>query len=359
MNVIDILKDIVKIKSITKQEDELKNYIINFLKIKNIDFFSIRNNIVVRSEKESIALVGHIDTVDNINEKNGIIEDDKIYGLGVSDMKSGIAIMLSLIQKFHKLPITWIFYDREEGSYNENGLELIFKNIDLKKIKFAIILEPTSNNIEIGCNGAINYELLIKGQSGHSARDYINPFYLAIPIIEKIKNYKREYFEKVLHFDEKEYKISYRSNCTITQIKGMIDIDKENNFRNVVPEYCFLNVNVRYTPDKNFNQVDEYFRRNFFSDTYSIKLADHAPAGKIILNNDLENFISWYLKKGEFKILAKQGWTDVARFSLHNIAAINIGPGEPSQAHQKNEYSYISKIKQLHNILQEFIKQLN
>ncbi|MCS7165147.1 MAG: M20/M25/M40 family metallo-hydrolase [Candidatus Calescibacterium sp.] len=360
--VISILLDLLRIKSVTAHEDEIKKYIVH--KVKDRLFFSeVRNNIVCfSSESCYFALVGHIDTVDNINLKNGIVEDGKVFGLGASDMKAGIAIMLYLLQRFNHLPILWIFYDREEGSYNDNGLSLVFdkfRNI-LKNLKFAIILEPTSNNIELGCNGVINYGLWIKGKSGHSARPqtYQNPFYLSLPIVDFIANYKPVDYIHEISINSRNHKLCFTGNMVITQIKGYIDKTNENNFKNLVPEYCFINVNVRYTPNYNFEDFDKSFRNKMLGYKCDIEIIDHAPAGKILINRELVEFLEWYLKNGDFEIHGKQAWTDVARFSLFNIPAINLGPGEPSQAHQKNEYAFISKIEQLSIILARYLQQL-
>ncbi len=359
MDVINILVNLLKIKSLYSQEDEIRRYIVDFLKSKgNIKVF--RNNVVFfNNENYKVAFVGHIDTIDNVNEKNGVIEGDKVFGLGASDMKAGIAVMLALASELHHLPIVWIFYDREEGNYEDNGLEIVFQNMKIKDLEFAIIFEPTSNNIEIGCNGVINYGIWIRGKSGHSARKetYLNPFYLSIPLIQHFKGFQLNDYEKKIAIKSKEFILRYKNNAVITLVKGFMDYENENSFKNVVPEYCFINLNVRFTPNFDFEEIDGLYRKEIgsFSNIERIDILDRAPAGKVIINDALANFIDKFLSFGNFEIRAKQAWTDVARFSVHNIPAINLGPGLPEQAHQKNEYAQITKIQELYNIMKKIM----
>lgn len=390
-NLVLTLIDLLKIKSLTGFEQNIKNYILDYIKniISNdesICIYEKRNNVVVYhkelSKRDMLAFVGHIDTVDNINEYNAKLINDRIYGLGSSDMKSGIAIILNLFKMFYNLNnIIWIFYDQEEGSYINNGLNILFRDLKelLSKIELAIILEPTNNYIEVGCNGVINIEVFIKGKSGHSARpySYINPFYKLTNLLNSIQNFFRNEFKIFLNDYGINYdkEIIFRSNCVITEIKGMISKDIENKFKNVVPEYAKVNINIRFTPDfdklKVIKDFNSYLYRIFYGENFVVKVIDYAPAGKIIINNMFKNLVNFYmcydnkflynkflynifLSKG---IKVKEAWTDVATFTNQNISALNLGPGDPSLAHTKNEYVLTHNLLSLFEFFVSFLSE--
>ena len=90
----------------------------------------IGNSLVVgkRTERPLITLFGHLDTVPE-QEGNGTprITDDRIYGLGATDVKAGLAVMIHLLDNPRILSgrydVVGVFYDKEEGPSAENGLE--------------------------------------------------------------------------------------------------------------------------------------------------------------------------------------------------------------------------------------------
>lgn len=121
-----ILKDLVSFNTIKdKENNEIINYIENYLK--SLGFKTeYKSKVLVMSigVNPKLGFLGHTDTVEYINEfekpfevveKNGYL-----YGLGVCDMKGGIAAMLDAVKKidFTKLNSglkLYFTYDEEIG----------------------------------------------------------------------------------------------------------------------------------------------------------------------------------------------------------------------------------------------------
>ncbi len=78
----------------------------------------------------------------------GLVEGDKIYGLGVLDIKSGCCASMLAIRKFHELhkrfhgKIIVTFVSDEEGPYGL-GINALIEEGLLKEVDFSIIAEPS------------------------------------------------------------------------------------------------------------------------------------------------------------------------------------------------------------------------
>lgn len=176
MNVIEILEDLVKFNTIKDKENkEIINYIENYLS--KLGFKTeAKDKYLIMSigKKQKIGFLGHTDTVEYIEGWNQdpfklTIEENKIYGLGVCDMKGGIACFLKAVSEMD-------FSKKENGvkcyfTYDEEiGWGGIEKIIKLGKMpEYMIIGEPTNNMIMLGSKGLFAIRIKTKGIKVHSS----------------------------------------------------------------------------------------------------------------------------------------------------------------------------------------------
>ena len=131
-----------------------------------------------REGKPLVLLAGHTDTVPAQGNLPGRIEDGAVLGLGASDMKGGLAVMIELARwaagadLAHDLAL--LFFPREELGPAENPLPAVFEQALLvDEAQLVICLEPTDNTLQLGCLGNLAARVTFDGVSAHSARPWL------------------------------------------------------------------------------------------------------------------------------------------------------------------------------------------
>ncbi len=304
------------------------------------------NSIVVpltRARGPKIALVGHLDTV---RTENGParIEGDRCFGSGSSDMKSGLAVMIVLAESLvlADLPcqLTLVFYAREEGPYKENELGAVLQqDPDLAGVDLAVCMEPSDNKLHLGCTGSVHAQVTFEGRTAHSARPWegANAVTAAAGFLQEVGALP----PKEVEIDG----LTYRTVTTVTQAKD------GGRGRNVVPDKFIVNVNHRFAPTGSLEEAMA-FLRGLVRERAQVEFTDLSPAAMPSATHPL---VQHLVKCGVQTIEPKQAWTDVARFSALGVPAVNFGPGENVQAHQKNESTSIALVRQGYSLMRRWL----
>ena len=316
--------------------------------------------------QQRVILAGHIDTVpviDNFPPRwlepgDPLIREDiakarpndrVLWGRGATDMKASDAVMLYLAAALDgsssgstpKTNLTYVFYDHEEVAAEKNGLRKVVEaHPDWIQGDFAIIGEPTSCGIEGGCNGTIRFDVITHGVAAHSARSWMgeNAIHKAADILNRLNAYE----PATVNVDG----LDYREGLNATLISG-------GKGTNVISDECRVHVNYRFAPDKSLAEAKalmmgadagaelgngEHVATGGVFAGYGIEMKDESPSARPGLNAPLaQNLARLVRERTGREPLAKLGWTDVARFAILGIPAVNLGAGDPLLAHKHDE----------------------
>jgi len=284
----------------------------------------------------TVGLVGHLDTVPARQMVPVHFDGERVWGAGASDMKAGLAVMLELSERLDlaALPVDLllVFYEREEGPYLESGLEpLLAQHGDLLRgMDLGICLEPSDNRVQLGAVGSLHATLTFSGRRAHSARPWegVNAVHAAGPLLAELgRQAPREVTFGGAGTGAPA--LTFREVMSVTMVHA-------TGARNVVPEVLKLNLNYRFAPGRSVAeaQADVEALVERVGAGCAIEWTDLSPSGTVPVGNPL---LEPLLEAPEIVVEAKQAWTDVARLGLHGIDAINWGPGESAQAHQRDE----------------------
>lgn len=322
------------IPSPTGEESALCDYIEHELRQSQSDHSVARDGhslvvtVPAREGLPSVVLAGHLDTVRTHHDGPPRIDGERLYGPGAADMKSGLAVMLELLRSLRegrtpKYAITFVFYEKEEGPYEENRLgELLDRFASLRRADLAVCLEPSENQLQLGCMGSVHARVIFHGKTSHSARPWQgeNAIHKSSGFLGRLS--RRGVVDHTLDG------MLYREVISATMAEG-------GRGRNVVPDRFTLNVNHRFAPGKT---PDDAVREltELVDGEAEIEVFDRSPSALPARHHPM---VEALISTGVTSIAPKQAWTDVARFASLGVAAVNFGPGTQSQAHQRNEYT--------------------
>ena len=131
MTLVDDLIWLIDIPSVTGDEQRLRNAIADRLGRSGIPTRAVGGSLVAGrgSGGPSIGLYGHLDAVPEQGNLPARLDGDRVHGLGASDMKAGLAVMIALLEdeavNSGPFDLLAVFYDGEEGPAAGNGLRRV------------------------------------------------------------------------------------------------------------------------------------------------------------------------------------------------------------------------------------------
>ncbi len=121
--------------------------------------------------------------------------------------------------------------------------------------------------------------------------------------------------------------------------------------RNVVPDRFVLNVNHRFAPGCTPEQAKADVLA-LVQGRAEVEWLDVSPSAMPSASHPL---VQSLIASGVRAVEPKQAWTDVARFSALGIPAVNFGPGENAQAHQKDESCRVALVHEGYRIFERWL----
>lgn len=352
-DIVDLTAAIVDIESVSGDEQTLADAVERALRTHAPHLSILRDGdtVIARTERglgRRVLLAGHLDTVplaDNLPSQRRTIDGEEVlWGRGSVDMKGGVAVLLALAVEADSATsdLTWIFYDHEEVAAADNALTRIAaEHPELLEADFAILGEPTSAGVEGGCKGTMKLEVTTTGVAAHSARDWVgdNAIHHLAPVLQRLDGYEAR--RAVIDG------LEYRECLNVVAISGGIA-------GNVIPDRASATINYRFAPDTSPEQAEAHVRELLGGLDVSIRVTDSAPGALPGLDSEpAREFLA--ALGGDVPVAAKQGWTDVARFSALGTPAVNFGPGDPLLAHTDDEHVPLSELRSALASLRRFL----
>jgi acetylornithine deacetylase len=308
-------------------------------------------------DKGGIVLSGHTDVVPVIGQPWSSDPfkvrkaDGKLYGRGTSDMKSFIAVALSLLPEMAKrsfrTPIHFAFsYDEEVGCHGARPLiQDIVANLPLPRA--VIVGEPTMMKLINQHKGAASFKITIHGQEGHSSGPQlgVNANFVAVKLIGEILRIQ----------DELIAAADPKSEFTPPYPTFNIGVLNGGTAGNIIPNHCEFALELRVLPGQTTDPIVDKIKA-FATGTLEPEMRRVSPKAHIHFHKNGEIPPLSALKDSPAESLirlltglnqagAVAYGTEAGLFQEGGMPTVVFGPGDIAQAHQADEFIEIAQVE--------------
>ncbi len=349
-SLIGLTTELMEIQSVSRNESEIAGFVEDRLKRSTWLSVSRFGDTVVAtshgSKTKRILLAGHLDTVPPSDGQSIRKEGERLFGLGASDMKGGLAVLLELATgpAPTKYETTFVFYACEEVDKSENSLRnLALDHPSILGCDAAILCEPTSARIEAGCQGSMRLAVVVAGKRAHVARPWMgeNAIHRSAQVVSAITGYEN----RIVNLDDCEY----RESTQVVALHGGVA-------GNVIPDEAMVTINHRFAPDVSgeeaYERLVSAIEPHLGKPGDKVEILDLTIGCPPGLSDPILRELS---SLSESKPVGKLGLTDASLFAELGIPATNFGPGNSELAHTPHEFVTESELERAYDVLSKLL----
>jgi acetylornithine deacetylase/succinyl-diaminopimelate desuccinylase-like protein len=365
--ILDLAKQLVTIPSwVGKSYDEIKigQFIYDWLRantnlqvVKQLVTGGRFNVIAFDNKPTKLLLVGHFDTMEDragwtTDPWTPVVKNDRLYGLGATDMKGSLATMLTAVSELKNTDgLMVLCYIDEE--YDFAGMRQFIKEYKDKIEPTQIVsLDGSAGQIGTGCRGLIEVSFRLRGQTGHAGRPEagVNAIVSGLNCINKLKR------QLATKYTEPNLGVT---TLNVAYCQGRLDNGAGGYGRqgNNIADLAEFVLDIRTASNVlNAEKVLEI-------------LLSYASAGKLQLENWVvrHDLGMWSTPKelllsffgNEYRYEPSLGYIDTQMLwnSFGQVPCCTIGAGNLALAHKPNEYVEIANLESTKLLVEKIIQR--
>jgi succinyl-diaminopimelate desuccinylase len=362
MNVIELLKKLVEMKSETPDDggilDFISSYLSDFASVR-VDVNGVKNLFIYKkfSDGDHLCFAGHVDVVPSgdgwSSDPYKVVEKDGyLYGRGMQDMKSGVAAFTKALKEAKNFQgtLSLLLTSDEEGVAKFGTLEVL-KYLKEKNMlpTCAIVAEPTCESIfgdaiKVGRRGSINGVINLHGKQGHAAypEKSINPINLIAPILPQIAGVELDRGDEFFS----------PSRFVITDIRSGIEVT------NVTPGKLKMMFNVRNSTATSIENIKNFVDEHFKWLDYELNLDQSSKPFMTNADSKIVKVLGESIEKVcgiKTKHSTAGGTSDARYIAEFGVDVIEFGVKNDT-IHAPNERTTISEVEWLYEVFKDVIE---